>query len=68
MGQQAKPVAIALNVLDSRSRSYMIGHQMLSKTELLAALETAQNDPDLKGSLRKLVIERYQIRIAGGHF
>jgi hypothetical protein len=63
-----KPVAIASSTLDSRSRAYMIGHQVLSKQELQTALVDAETDPELKGSLRNLVIERYKIRIDGGTF
>jgi hypothetical protein len=64
----AKPIAIELGVLDSRSRAYMMGHQLLSKQELREALEEAQADPELKGALRSLVIERYKIRIKGESF
>jgi hypothetical protein len=65
---QPKPMAINATVLDSRSRTYMIGHQTMTKKELQTALVEAQEDPELKGDLRNTVIERYKIRIAGGHF
>lgn len=65
---QSKPMSINASVLDSRSRAYMIGHQVLSKKELQAKLLEAQQDPELKGSLRNTVLERYKLRISGGHF
>jgi hypothetical protein len=68
MMMQSKPKAVDATVLDSRSRTYMIGHQTMSKKELQAALVEAQQDPELKGTLRNMVIERYKLRIAGGHF
>lgn len=56
------------STLDSRSRAYMFGHQMLSKDELRAAMQVATDDRELKGSLRQIVLDRYKIRIAGGNF
>lgn len=46
----------------------MVGHQMMTKQELEDALDAAQDDEELKGSLRSMIIERYKLRIAGGNF
>lgn len=56
------------STLDTRSRIYMFGHAAMSKAELKAAREAARSDPELKGSLRTLVLARFAIRIAGGNF
>lgn len=56
------------SALDKESRIYMFGHLAMSKAELKTALEAAKNDPELSGSLRMLVLERYAMRIAGKEF
>jgi hypothetical protein len=61
-----KPLSVSSFTVDSRSRAYMFGHQLLNKKELQDALKAAQDDPELKGALRTLVIERYKICINGG--